>query len=259
MAKTGFSCLVTAALMLSGGVVEAQQVDRALCVRTINGKTEVTVRRPGKRCDEGQGFRFVQFRSGRAGAAGAVGAAGATGEVGEPGVTGLTGATGPVGNTGSSGVAGATGVTGPAGATGAVGLTGATGAANTDDADISFFSTATGIAQLSDSSIEYLLPSGFASPDVSIGNRNMVAPRTCTASNLIVTLQEVPGGGNSRDFTLLINGSTTGVFCSTGPGDFSCSNTVSTAAVTAGQLLTILSEVSGTPDPSPVTIGWTCE
>ncbi len=187
---------------------------------------------------------------GATGPAGAYGATGPTGADGAVGPTGADGATGPTGADGAAGPTGADGATGPAGADGATGPTGL----------IAMFIGRSLDTLSNDGTNDYLVPSGAANKATSSADANMKISETCTAKNLYITLSADPSGIDDRVFTLLQNDSLTTLTCMIASGSTSCADTTHTVSISAGDLVSILSDTTtGNPAAAKAMYGWTCE
>jgi hypothetical protein len=90
--------------------------------------------------------------------------------------------------------------------------------------------------------------------------QSFVSPISGTIKNLYVKLGTAPGEQYTRTFTVFVNGTTsTDVTCTVPSEGTTASDAVNSVAVTAGDYITILSTVSGTPVASTVSLGITFE
>ncbi len=178
--------------------------------------------------------------------AGKKGPKGATGPAGPAGTTGPAGATGPTGAASTvPGPTGPQGATGPAGATGA----GASGA--------SFSITSIG-AQGS------ALPRHFG-PNTNVARTveteaETLMPMSCTMRDLFISWN---GGsaGSATTFTVRLNQADTALSCTIPDGGSACSNTGSTASVSAGDKIVLRvtgGSLPGTPTPLILQGSWRC-
>ncbi|MBL8175585.1 MAG: collagen-like protein [Bryobacterales bacterium] len=213
---------------------------------------------------------------GPTGAVGPTGAAGATGAVGPTGaastVAGPTGPTGAMGTAGSIGPTGPTGaastVPGPAGATGATGLAGAvgpTGATGPTGAAGSGGGAVMMITNVAGSLLP--LPRHFG-PNTNAARSTeseaqSLMPVGCTMRDLYVQWN-ANAAGSTTTFTVRVNSADTALTCSIASGDSSCTNTSSTAAAAAGDM--VVMRVTG-PSTLPTAISgalviqmsWRCQ
>lgn len=222
--------------------------------------------------------------TGATGATGATGSAGFTGATGPTGaastVPGPTGATGPAGPTGANGPTGAAstipGPTGPQGATGSAGATGPTGASSTvpgptGPQGATGPAGATGASASGASfSITSIGAQGSALPRHFGPNTNVartieteaetLVPMTCTMRDLFITWN---GGsaGFATTFTVRLNQADTALSCTIPDGGSACSNTGSTASVSAGDKIVLRvtgGSLPGTPAPLILQGSWRC-
>jgi hypothetical protein len=214
--------------------------------------------------------------TGATGATGATGPEGPAGPTGPQGPAGPTGPTGPTGSTGDTGPAGPTGLQGPEGPTGPTGVTGPTGPSGQDGEDGAQGATGADGAQGVTGPQGDLGPTGPLGPATLVGgsgntslhqsntnfvaagvfavgtNQNTIAtpiPVGGTVSNLQVRLSGTLGSGSTRSytFTVLRNGSPTGLTCQIfSPSATNCSGS-DDEVWNAGDSISLQATPAGTP------------
>jgi hypothetical protein len=89
----------------------------------------------------------------------------------------------------------------------------------------------------------------------------MMIPVNCRAQNFFARVGTAPGGIGGTPYTrtlgLYVNGVFSPVYCVISRFNTQCTSG-STLALSAGDLVTIISERSGNPSPSDATIGFEC-
>ena len=149
---------------------------------------------------------------------------------------------------GPQGPAGADGAVGPAGPQGPTGLSGHTAAVVLGS---SYFNVATG-----NNAITYV---GIGE---SNGTENKVAiasPLGGTVSGFRVRSNVAPdngGGTQAYTVTLRLNNASTTLTCTLSETTTSCSDTVNTAAITAGNAMAVMVQESGSGTPIAVSVTW---
>ncbi len=201
--------------------------------------------------------------SGAAGAAGPSGPSGAAGPSGPSGAQGAAGPSGPSGATGNTGAAGPSGAQGTTGLTGATGPSGPSGPAGPISTTLDYYNAQ--FTNPGNTTTHFYNPgllssnTGGTAIQFSSANR-LVAPKTCTMSQLSVAGFETTTGGAGNDqltVTLNQNGSPTTLTCTLTVtnavnGTGSCSDTSHTVAITAGDTLSLA--LSGETNATPVII-----
>jgi hypothetical protein len=200
--------------------------------------------------------------TGPTGAAGAAGATGTTGPAGAAGATGATGATGPAGAAGATGATGATGAAGAAGATGATGATGNTGQqglpGSAGQTGLVAFMAGHNAVTYSSTSNQFLAVVASATSTTENSVQAPV-PTACTAANLYVALNGVPGYSRTITVWLRIDGEDSALYCTVQTGQTTCTGTGS-VALTAGQLITFRVRAGGgTSNSVALGTGLTCQ
>jgi hypothetical protein len=187
------------------------------------------------------------------GPVGATGPAGAIGPPGPSGPTGLAGAVGPVGATGPAGAIGPPGPSGPTGLAGAVGPVGAPGPAGA----IGPAGPTQGFQYMfvgRGASGDWLSPVGSTASGAPNQIRSQgVIPVAC-AVDLFYVVQTTDTV--STTYTLLKNGTTTGVTCQIGIGFTSCNDTGDTVSYAPGDTAATL--LSGGTGPN-MSVTWRCK
>jgi hypothetical protein len=109
---------------------------------------------------------------------------------------------------------------------------------------------------ISGSCTRFLPVSGWIDGGVPTGpDARAAAPRAFTVRDFTVRLNAAVQFGNSRTFTFQKNGAKTAVACTVNFSEGGCTSDAS-AAVAAGDTVQIVSDVTGSPNPNGVFIGW---
>jgi hypothetical protein len=170
---------------------------------------------------------------GKQGAKGESGATGATGAAGSQGPKGETGPAGPEGKAGATGATGPTGKEGPTGKTGETGPTGPPG-------------TNTGVVIGGDSGNQNVGANEFVS--LFTGQRSNIESEVALESPITGTIDSFyyrvvtagsGGSGGASTITLRVAGSNTAITCSLAQKAQECSDLTHTAALIAGQTVTV--------------------
>lgn len=101
------------------------------------------------------------------------------------------------------------------------------------------------------------LPFSNSSDDDTSANVLQVIPTSGTIKNFYIKLENAPGTGNSYDFTLYKNGSSTALTINISEGTTTASNTVNTVTVTAGDTVYIENIPTSGPTLSKLSWGFT--
>ena len=217
-------------------------------------KNAVTSKKVKNRSLLAADFKAGQLPRGATGPAGTPGTDGTRGPVGPTGSNGVTGPAGERGATGDSGPTGSTGLIGPTGLTGVSGVTGVTGPTGPAASAV-----LTGRSQLGLGPASFS-PSGNSVPVDGILNGSfevgMLSPGvTVKADNLAVLFLQSAGPG-TRTVTLAVNDALTDVSC-TVTGNTQACRGAGSVTIPPGNLLTLVSETTGAPEPTPVYFGLT--
>ncbi|MEZ4554180.1 MAG: hypothetical protein AB7L91_09545 [Dehalococcoidia bacterium] len=276
MAIAGVAALIGVAVVGGGQFATAAPsttTTTQACINKWTGTIRVVMGYPSTDCTYyetpidlgGGGGGGATGPSGPAGATGATGPQGATGPAGS-GASGAAGPTGPNGATGATGPDGASGPTGPSGpdgATGATGPIGATGPAGSGGSVVLGGSgdTDNGSGGTANDGLTYLAvwDDNESSTEANVAG---VMPRSGTIGNLHVRrIQgtfDVGDTGEGFVFTVMVNGSATSITCdivmnsnTADDMEASCSDTSNTAAVSAGQTVSLRATETGSASDDP--------
>ncbi len=217
------------------------------------------------------GATGVKGATGATGPTGATGVTGVTGVTGPTGVTGVTGATGPTGSTGATGATGAgttgatgaTGATGPTGATGVTGATGPTGVTgatgptgSTGATGASGSSTPINWGSYGTSAVNLLTLNGLFGPLFGTGvpgaTETLVQSTVSVATsitNLYVNTGNI-GAGDTLTVTLRKNGSSQTLTCQIPASGTTCTDTIHSVTVAAGDLVDVIFAGTGISLPT---------
>lgn len=105
--------------------------------------------------------------------------------------------------------------------------------------------------------VEYLAPSGFSTPDATESDVTMQMPRTCVVADLYVELSATPGGAETRTFTLMEDSVATNLACTISDPATSCNGT-GTTSLDAGSDVSLRSASTAGAAAASVRFGWTC-
>ena len=109
---------------------------------------------------------------------------------------------------------------------------------------------------ISGTATRYLPVSGWIDGGAVSGpHARAAAPRDFVVRDFTVRLNAAVQASNSRTFSFARNGTKTAVSCTVSPTEGGCTSAAS-VAVTAGDTVQIVSEVTGSPNPNGVFIGW---
>ena len=200
-----------------------------------------------------QGVQGATGPQGPAGATGAVGPQGETGTqgpAGDTGTQGIQGTTGPVGATGPqgpTGLAGETGPTGPTGPLGPTGLTGETGPQGPTGPAGGAQVLGGGAFSIKRANNTYFSIGASLDATTSEPAARVILPVSGTISQLHVQLRANQAvSGADYTFTVLRDGSATGITCTVGVASSSCSDTGHSEAFVAGDGISIVADPSAT-------------
>jgi hypothetical protein len=192
------------------------------------------------------------------GATGSTGSTGGTGGEGVTGPTGPSGPTGPAGNTGLTGNTGNIGNTGNTGKTGATGVTGVTGASACQPGIVAIAGgTGAGAGNnLDTEATDYFSLVGQTSPNTTTTNGNTMVICGGTLSAFSVTLSGAPSTGDNYAFTLMVNGTATGITCTISALETTCTDTTAPTEITLnpGTTVNVRSVPNSNPDPQTATV-----
>jgi hypothetical protein len=87
-------------------------------------------------------------------------------------------------------------------------------------------------------------------------NVSSVVPTGGTFKNLHILASAAPGAGTDRAFTLMVNGAASALTCALGASGTTASDTTNTVAVSAGDVVSLRSSVTGTP--TAANVAWAC-
>ena len=91
------------------------------------------------------------------------------------------------------------------------------------------------------SATQYFALNGSSAPSATTTNGNLTVNTAGTLSGFSVSLTAAPGGGNTRTFTVMVNGVASVITCAisgAGGGNTTC-NSASTVNLTAGQTVNV--------------------